>query len=181
MLLPPWQQAIPATQFSYDDTLKFFSEHWSCQSGGLYHISGPNGSGKSTYLKILCQLLHSKEPLFLGHNLGVVGEFSPRWHQKLYGFKGGDRNTQNSEPMLALSQGQQKTTSLQIHLGVSPVWILDEPFNALDLQHSAQLWDKITQQRKHGSCVIITDHLQSAEMFFQHQATTINLMCQEIR
>lgn len=59
-----------------------------------------------------------------------------------------------------LSQGQRRRSALaRLCLGVvSPLWILDEPFNALDRVATAWLASTIQQQLQSGGMVILTTH-----------------------
>lgn len=159
----PSSQEIPALKFSYHDWQTFSAPRWDCHPQGLYHIEGANGSGKSTYLKILVNLLSCWEPLFIGHDLGVIPELSVRWHQLFYAFK--SRLAQPAlpqEPLLSFSQGQQKIFALQAHLGFSrKIWVLDEPFNTLDRTNRQHLSEIFEKHRASGGVIILTDHEQN--------------------
>ena len=66
------------------------------------------------------------------------------------------------EPMLArqLSQGQRRRVALArlvLATGV-PLWVLDEPFNALDSNATGWLCELITAQLTRGGVVVLTSH-----------------------
>ena len=63
-------------------------------------------------------------------------------------------------PTRALSQGQRKRVALaRLHFGLNaPLWILDEPFNALDTAANAWLTRLIESQLKNAGIVVLTSH-----------------------
>jgi heme exporter protein A len=80
--------------------------------------------------------------LSLAHALKKVG---------LYGFE--------DVPCHTLSAGQQRRVSLaRLYLSSAPLWILDEPFTALDKKGVAEKEALITQHVETGGAVILTTH-----------------------
>ena len=63
-------------------------------------------------------------------------------------------------PTRALSQGQRKRVALaRLQLGMkTPLWILDEPFTALDQSAVTELRGTLNQHLAHGGMVIYTTH-----------------------
>ena len=62
-------------------------------------------------------------------------------------------------PCRMLSAGQKRRTALaRINLETRPVWLLDEPFNALDTAGQAQLAEMIETHRSGGGAVIAALH-----------------------
>jgi heme exporter protein A len=63
-------------------------------------------------------------------------------------------------PVRALSQGQRKRVALaRLPLSAwAPLWVLDEPFNALDTAASAWLVDTLTKHLQQGGIVVLTSH-----------------------
>ena len=63
-------------------------------------------------------------------------------------------------PTRALSQGQRKRVALaRLQLGMkTPLWILDEPFTALDQNAVKELCGTLNQHLAHGGMVIYTTH-----------------------
>ena len=63
-------------------------------------------------------------------------------------------------PARVLSQGQRKRVALArlVLASASPLWVLDEPFNALDTVATAWLMELITEQTARGGIVVLTSH-----------------------
>lgn len=66
-------------------------------------------------------------------------------------------------PCHTLSAGQQRRVALaRLYLKPAPLWILDEPFTALDKQGVAQLEAHLAKHCAEGGSVIFTTHHQVA-------------------
>ena len=64
-------------------------------------------------------------------------------------------------PCHTLSAGQQRRVALaRLYLSAPPLWILDEPFTALDKQGVAQLEAHLGKHCEQGGMVILTTHHQ---------------------
>jgi heme exporter protein A len=76
-------------------------------------------------------------------------------------------------PTRQLSQGQKKRVHLaRTALPSAPLlWILDEPFNALDVTGCAWLSDQISAHLKQGGCAILTSHQPVALASGIHEKT----------
>ncbi|WP_044870361.1 cytochrome c biogenesis heme-transporting ATPase CcmA [Pseudomonas sp. LFM046] len=62
-------------------------------------------------------------------------------------------------PCHTLSAGQQRRVGLaRLYLDAPPLWILDEPFTALDKQGVAQLEVHLARHCEHGGLVVFTTH-----------------------
>ncbi|AKA25876.1 cytochrome c biogenesis heme-transporting ATPase CcmA [Pseudomonas chlororaphis] len=62
-------------------------------------------------------------------------------------------------PCHTLSAGQQRRVALaRLYLDSPPLWILDEPFTALDKQGVAQLEEHLAGHCERGGIVILTTH-----------------------
>lgn len=62
-------------------------------------------------------------------------------------------------PTQVLSQGQKKRVALtRFLLSDAPLWILDEPFTALDVQAVATLGGVIAEHVRAGGCALLTTH-----------------------
>lgn len=60
-----------------------------------------------------------------------------------------------------LSAGQQRRVALaRLYLEDKPIWILDEPFTAIDKDGVAQLEQRIIEHAKSGGLVVLTTHHQ---------------------
>ena len=66
-------------------------------------------------------------------------------------------------PVRVLSQGQKRRVSLaRIWLTKAKLWVLDEPFAALDASTIVLLADKLGQHLLAGGMVILTTHQEVA-------------------
>ncbi len=62
-------------------------------------------------------------------------------------------------PCHTLSAGQQRRVALaRLYLDSPPLWILDEPFTALDKQGVAQLEEHLAAHCERGGIVLLTTH-----------------------
>ncbi|MDF3936778.1 cytochrome c biogenesis heme-transporting ATPase CcmA [Pseudomonas citronellolis] len=62
-------------------------------------------------------------------------------------------------PCHTLSAGQQRRVALaRLYLDAPPLWILDEPFTALDKQGVAQLEEHLARHCENGGLVVLTTH-----------------------
>jgi heme exporter protein A len=68
-------------------------------------------------------------------------------------------------PCHILSAGQQRRVALaRLYLDSPPLWILDEPFTALDKQGVAQLEEHLARHCEGGGTVLLTTHHTLARM-----------------
>ncbi len=110
--------------------------------------------------------------LYLGHLAGVKGEMSAEenldFNLALHGNKTQQSltyltkvNLSGFEDSLAshLSAGQHRRIALaRLYQSNAPIWILDEPFTAIDKQGVASLEKLFSAHAKRGGCVILTTH-----------------------
>lgn len=69
----------------------------------------------------------------------------------LYGFE--------DVPCFTLSAGQQRRVGLaRLYMSTAPLWILDEPFTALDKQGVAEKELLIAEHTRNGGSVVLTTH-----------------------
>ena len=152
------------------------------EAGELVHLRGANGAGKTTLLRILSGLsrygfdgeVSVRAPcLFIGHHSAVKGLLTPRenlhWHPSgerfgddaaidaaldevgLYGYE--------DVPVAQLSAGQQRRVNLaRLYLSRRPLWLLDEPFTAIDVQGVARLQQRFLEHAITGGAVLLTSH-----------------------
>ena len=116
------------------------------------------------------------ELTYLGHSSGVKAVLTPRenlmWHAALRGLVD---DTAEALVMAALekvglygfedaacftlSAGQQRRVALaRLFLGQSTLWILDEPFTAIDKQGVLELESWIADYASAGGAVVLTTH-----------------------
>lgn len=118
--------------------------------------------------------------LYLGHDVGVKSALTPLenldWYFGINGIKSTRRaQLQRDEARQALasvglagyeevpchqmSAGQQRRVALaRLYLSEAPLWILDEPFTAIDKQGVLELEQRIQQHRDTGGIVLLTTH-----------------------
>ena len=150
--------------------------------GHLLQIEGPNGAGKTSLIRILAGLSRygfdgrvSRHValLYLGHHPAVKGLLTPRenlaWHVAgesqysdeqievalakvgLYGYE--------DVPSHALSAGQHRRVNLaRLYLSRCPLWLLDEPFTAIDKTGVLELEALLVRHVEAGGAVVMTSH-----------------------
>ncbi|RLA49075.1 MAG: heme ABC transporter ATP-binding protein CcmA [Gammaproteobacteria bacterium] len=150
--------------------------------GHLLQIEGPNGAGKTSLIRILAGLSRYgfdgrvsryTALLYLGHQSGVKALLTPRenlaWHVAgegqysdeqietalakvgLYGFE--------DVPSHALSAGQHRRVNLaRLYLSQCPLWLLDEPFTAIDKTGVLELEALLVRHVEAGGAVVMTSH-----------------------
>ena len=119
--------------------------------------------------------LYSHQFLYIGHKPGITGVSTPlenlAFHQDLRGEKAGDEGALfealakvglkgfEISPAHSLSAGQQRRVALaKLYLMSVPLWILDEPFTALDKKGVAELEQHLASHAQKGGTVILTTH-----------------------
>tara|TARA_R110002072_G_scaffold31735_18_gene97721 strand:- start:41507 stop:42094 length:588 start_codon:yes stop_codon:yes gene_type:complete len=167
-----------------DQRVLFNNLAFEASGGDILQVEGPNGAGKSTLLKILCGIYDDYEgdvewqledyPLYLGHRAGIndfltVAE-NLAWLASLH-----DQSLNRSriEAILAqvdlggyadvpgsnLSEGQRKRVSLaRFYAFTNRVWILDEPFSAIDVAGIESFENLIQTHGNNGGLVLLTSH-----------------------
>ena len=121
-----------------------------------------------------CREEYHANLLYLGHQAGIKTELTAwenlRFYQKITACKQDDEvlwdvletvGLLGREDIAAsqLSAGQQKRIALaRLWLSEAPLWILDEPFNAID-KHGVQVLAKLFEHHaEQGGIVILTSH-----------------------
>jgi len=152
------------------------------RGGQLWQIEGPNGAGKTSLIRILCGLsrygfegrvARRARQLYIGHHSAVKALLTPRenlaWHVSgagsytdaqvtaalagvgLYGYE--------DVPSHTLSAGQHRRVNLaRLLLSNAPVWLLDEPFTAIDKAGVDELQGLLASHVEGGGAVIMTSH-----------------------
>ena len=124
----------------------------------LMEVRGPNGSGKTTLLRCIAglrteesgrvEVAADERPLYLGHKPGLSPLLSPlenlRWYLEMSGrerrredcvsaLREVGLNGSHMVPCGNLSAGQQRRAALaRLRASSASLWLLDEPFAALD-------------------------------------------------
>jgi heme exporter protein A len=150
--------------------------------GDVLELRGPNGSGKTTLLRCLAGLTEDftgtvarEAPfLYLGHRGGLNRELTVlenlRWYAALEGF---DADIDAVRRALAdvgldgyalttcqhLSAGQQRRVTLaRLVLGRATLWLLDEPFTALDESGCGLVRNLLDAHRGRGGGAVCATH-----------------------
>lgn len=121
-----------------------------------------------------CREEYYTELLYLGHHAGIKPELTPwenlRFYQKVQGLPLEDEALwhalekvslvgREDLPCSHLSAGQQRRVALaKLWLTKQQLWILDEPFTAIDKKGVADLITHIEQHCQNGGIVIFTSH-----------------------
>ena len=114
------------------------------------------------------------EMLYLGHAGGIKAALTPRenltWQAGLRGEDPADIDRALDQvglygfedmPCYLLSAGQQRRVNLaRLFLLPAALWVLDEPFTAIDKQGVKELESWIEQHADNGGMVILTTHHQ---------------------
>lgn len=148
-------------------------------AGEAVLLRGANGAGKTTLLRILAGLTRPEAgsvaleaPVhWCGHREGLKPAETPRTHLALWASAWGaaaDHEAILQRMGLArpaevaaryLSAGQRRRTALaRLLLEDRPVWLLDEPYTALDAEGRALVDDLIAQHLVNGGAVIAAVH-----------------------
>lgn len=113
------------------------------------------------------------ESLFLGHTTGLKLALSARQNLRWWGALRGLNVASAVDVALAqvgllgyedvpcfqLSAGQQRRVTLaRLFLAEARLWILDEPFTAIDRQGAAQLEEWLVAHAQAGNAVLLTTH-----------------------
>ncbi len=123
--------------------------------------------------------------LFIGHKAGVKPELTAIENLEFYAAVQGVELEEAPYALLAkvglvgledipaqgLSAGQQRRIALaRLWLTQAPLWILDEPFTALDVEGIALLHARFSEHLKAGGAIILTSHQELITEFYQVQA-----------
>jgi len=180
-----------ALSFQRQDEPVFAPLDFRLHEGELALIEGDNGSGKTTLMRILAGLLHvgdgelrwrgeplqrdrcAGEILFLGHQLGLKADLSPRENLQIAAGLNGRREGMSAatvlteiglggyedEPVRRLSAGQKKRAALaRLLLLPATLWLLDEPFANLDRIGIALVNQLLEMHAARGGAAMVTSH-----------------------
>lgn len=180
-----------ALRFCRQDEPVFGPLDFRLHPGELTLVEGDNGSGKTTLMRILTGLLHVEEgellwrgePLrpercageiaFLGHQLGLKSELSPRENLRTAAGLYGRRVRADidgvlvevglagyeDEPLRRLSAGQKKRAALaRLLLVPARLWLLDEPYANLDRTGIELVNRLLGAHIARGGAALVTSH-----------------------
>lgn len=183
-----------------DDRVLFTNLGRVLEPGALLRVAGPNGAGKTTLLRILSGLYEADagaiamdgEPiserrhriLYLGHKPQVARDLSVVENLKFLtgldfdqlqpALKAVGLQHYHDSLVRELSQGQGRRCALaRLWCADASLWILDEPYTALDV-HMVQVLDqRINDHVSGGGICIFTTHQLPHDLKFD----TLELGC----
>jgi heme exporter protein A len=154
------------------DRLLFEGLSLALEPGEALHVAGPNGSGKSSLIRLAAGLLRPErgrvdrsrlaladDGLALDRELPLASAlrlWSPSIEAsiELLGLA-----ELSQVPVRLLSSGQQKRATLaRVAASGAPMWLLDEPLNALDAEGGNRLSNLIALHLAAGGAVLAASH-----------------------
>ena len=164
------------------ERLLFREVSLSLAPGEALVLRGANGAGKTTLLRILAGLTRPEAgevtragPLhWIAHRTGLKPHETPRTHLGLWAKAWGSDSDLDSVlvqmglkrpadvPARYLSAGQRRRTALgRLLLEKRPIWMLDEPYTALDAEGRDLVLELIEDHLKSGGGMIAAIHGES--------------------
>ncbi|TMO75510.1 heme ABC transporter ATP-binding protein CcmA [Pseudoalteromonas sp. S3776] len=131
---------------------------------------------------------YARDLLFIGHKTGVNAQLSALENVSHWLHINGYTNEPDLYPMLAklglvgledvpvrmLSAGQQRRVALvRLWLSDAKLWVLDEPFTALDKNGVAFLQQRFSEHLKSGGAILLTTHQDLTTQFENLQTVTL--------
>ena len=165
----------------------FHDVSFTVAPGQWLHVQGDNGVGKTTLLRAVCGLgtrdqgqiqwnhdtPEAANLMYLGHQLGLKDDLNPLENlcfdsalrarsSKAQGEAalrrlglGAHLNT----PVKRLSQGQKRRCALaRLLTSAAPLWVLDEPFVALDDDATATLTQVLNKHLAQQGTILLSSH-----------------------
>ena len=157
----------------------------SVSGGEIWQLVGANGVGKTSLLRGLAgvarlgvtgEIRHAGSFLYLGHASALKSSLSPvdnlRWHpasdvtasvsQICEALAAVNLAGYEYRPVGSLSAGQQRRVALaRLLLSDAPLWLLDEPFTALDVAGCEWLEARVRRHVNAGGATVFTSHQPS--------------------
>ncbi|MEI8643018.1 cytochrome c biogenesis heme-transporting ATPase CcmA [Pseudoalteromonas sp. Hal040] len=131
---------------------------------------------------------YAQELLFIGHKTGVNTQLTALENVAFWLKINGYDNKQDLYPILAkiglvgledvpvrmLSAGQQRRVALvRLWLNSAKLWILDEPFTALDKSGVAFLQERFVEHLNAGGAILLTTHQDLTTQFSDLKTVTL--------
>jgi heme exporter protein A len=142
------------------------------EPGDALQIAGPNGSGKSSLIRLAAGLLRQERGRIERSALALADDALGLDRELPLGRALAFWVGEAAEPMEALgiahlasvpvrllSSGQAKRATLaRVAASSAPLWLLDEPLNALDADGAGRLARLIERHRADGGAVLAASH-----------------------
>lgn len=172
------------------DRLLFDGLDFELRDGQIVWLRGANGRGKTSLLRLLAGLstpaagtverpgVHAdRRMVYVAHANALKEDLSAlenlQFLARLHGDDDGEAPcsealrrfglmSRRRAAVRTLSQGQRRRVALARLLLAKPptLWILDEPFDALDTEGIATLNDVLAAHARAGGAVVLTSHLE---------------------
>jgi len=141
-------------------------------AGEALQVSGPNGSGKSSLIRLAAGLLQAergrieRSPAALAdENIALDRELPLKRALKFWSASVEQAMEAlaiahlANVPVRLLSSGQGRRAGLARVVGSgAPLWLLDEPLNALDSEGAERLARIVEQHRANGGAIVAASH-----------------------
>jgi heme exporter protein A len=154
--------------------------------GQIVWVRGANGQGKTSLLRLLAGLARpetgriefgaGRERVYIGHANALKDDLtvaeSLMFLSRLHGFETGTQaheqalrrfglHSRRAAPVRTLSQGQRRRVALARLCTAPPtaLWLLDEPFDALDTEGVDALNTLLGEHAARGGSVLLTSHV----------------------
>jgi heme exporter protein A len=140
--------------------------------GEALQVAGPNGSGKSSLLRLAAGLLHEERGrversrlALADDNVALDRELTLKRGLRFWG--GSPEPAMEAlgiallaeVPVRLLSSGQLKRVTLaRVAASAAPLWLLDEPLNALDGDGADRVAALIERHRASGGAILAASH-----------------------
>jgi heme exporter protein A len=124
-----------------------------------------------------CRGEYHEQLLYIGHCPGIKEELTPLENLRFFrslGGHAGERELQEAAlhaiglygyeevPVRVLSAGQRRRVALaRLWLSTASLWILDEPFTAIDREGIRHLEERLADHVRRGGMLVITSHQSS--------------------
>jgi len=157
---------------------------FTAEAGEAVMVAGPNGSGKSTLLRLLAGLAQpdagslTRLPSendglrFAGHRDGLKSGLTVEENLSFWSaiYNAPERSVTaaidrfalsrvSDMPVDVLSAGWRRRAGLaRLILGSAPLWILDEPYTALDKDNVSRIDGILSEHIANGGIVILATH-----------------------
>jgi len=152
---------IENISYGYKPKQPIFSDISLKVGSGIYGLLGENGVGKTTLIHLICGLLFpwKGECSIDNSNSARHSVFYPRFSRKDFEQNLEELHIDGKQKLSAVSYGQQKKAMLAYALALhTPLTLLDEPTNGLDITSRQALKRIISRTVDDESTLFISTH-----------------------